>query len=283
MPARLPRTLRRGLPAAALLLAACGGGGNLGVNPPDGSSAVLAGTFLKAGASSRGSDHVFGAVDSVGNGWFADLTGSSRAVFVFGSASNSGQLNGSFAAYAANGSNLGDGTTLQNGSLTGTVATQSGTTTASVKYSNSAFSNSASLVLDQPLPAQVPLATAAGSYSASLGSTAIASTALFSLAGGSYSLGLTASGGVTLSTLSGCALNGTASLDSRYNLYDLHLTGSCSGTTLVLDGQASWLAAGSASPVDGSALAKATLLVELSDFLSSATPQYALALLAPKS
>lgn len=274
--------------AGALLLAACGGGG-ISTGSGGGSSAVLAGTFTKAGASSRGNDggHVFGAVDSVGNGYFADLGGASRAVFVFGSASLNGQLSGNFAAYAANGSNLGDGTTLQQGNLSGSVAAQSGVTSASAKYTNPAFSDTATLVLDQPKPAQVALATAAGTYAVSLGNTAIASSALFNLAGSSYSLSLTAAGAATLSTVSGCStFSGSATPDSSFNLYDLHLSGSCSGISITLDGQATYLAQGSASPLDGSALAAPTLAVELSDFISSGnagrSPQYALVLLAPK-
>lgn len=285
---------RLGLPlAGALMLAACGGNNGIGGTSGSsggGSNAVLAGTYFKANTSTRQNDsaHVFGAVNSVGNGYFADLAGSSRAVFVFDSASNDGTLSGGYAAYAASGSNLGDGSTLQNGSsgLSGTVSIQSGTTTASVKYSNgvSSLVTTATLVLDQPVLGAVPLATAAGTYSVALGSTAIASTALFNLAGGSYNFGLTTGGGANLSTVSGCSLTGSASLDGTYNIYDLHLSGTCSGNTVVLDGQATYLPAGSASPLDGSTLSTATMAVELSDFLANASsPQYALVLLAPRS
>jgi hypothetical protein len=285
---RLPLPSSPGLLlAATLALAACGS--NHGINTGSssgGSNAVLAGTYTKAGASTRHNDsaHIFGAVNSVGNGWFADLAGSSRAVFVFGSASSNGTLDGTFAAYAANGSNLGDGTTLQSGTLGGSVANQSGTTSASVTYSNSAFSNAATLVLDQPPLGQTALAGAAGTFSVSLGNTAIASTALFNLGGNSYSLSLASGGSASLTTVSGCTFNGTATPDSAFDVYDLHLGGTCSGTTLTLDGQALYLPAGSASPLDGSPLAKATLLVELSDFLvNGSSPQYALVLIAPKS
>jgi hypothetical protein len=289
---RSPSLLSRlGLPlAGALGLAACGGNHNLGVGAPgSGSSAVLAGTFYKPATSTRQNDsaHVFGAVNSVGNGYFADLAGSSRAVFVFNSASSSGTLSGFYAAYAANGSNLGDGTTLQNGAVSGTVATQSGVTSASLKYANpaSSLSTTATLVLDQPALAATPLANAQGSYSASLGAGAIASTALLNLIGSSYSLSLSAGGGATLATTSACgSFSGTASLDSSFDIYDLHLSGNCSGTTVVLDGQASYLPAGSASPLDGSTLGAANLVVELSDFLvNDSSPQYALVLIAPKS
>ncbi len=277
--------------AGSLLLAACGGGGggiNIGTGSSSGgSNAVLAGTYTKPNTSTRTSDSskIFGAVDSLGNGYFADLGGSSRAVFAFASASQNGQLNGNFAAYAANGSNLGNGTALQQGNLGGTVASSSNVTTANVSYSNTAagFTDSATLVLDHPVLAQTSLASAAGTYPATLGNAAIASTALFNLLGQSYTTTIAANGTFTLAT-TGCGnlLSGTAAVDQTYNIYDLHLSGNCSGTTVTLDGLAVYLPAGSASPLDGSTLAQATLLVELSDFLNPGNGR-ALALVATKS
>jgi hypothetical protein len=117
-----------------------------------------------------------------------------------------------------------------------------------------------------------------------IGSGAIASSAL--PLGGNYTATVTASGGFSLVGDSGCTLqgNGTASLDSKYNIYDLHVTGTCSGAAVVLDGVAVYRPAGSASPLDGSALAKDTLVIELSDFISdSGAPTRALVLIAPRT
>jgi len=276
--------------AGGLLLAACGGttvnvgpGGSSG----GGSNAVLAGTYTKANTSTRASDNskVFGAVDSLGNGYFADLGGSSRAVFVFGSASQSGQLNGSFAAYAANGSNLGDGTTLRQGSVSGTVASASGVTTANVNY-NASTSDQAVLVLDHPPQGRAQPATVAGTYTATTGAAAIASTALSVSGTATYTVSISSTGAFGLTSDAGCTLqsNGSASLDPVYNIYDLHVSGTCSGNTVTLDGLAIYLPTGSASPLDGSALTKDTLLVELSDFIAPGSSlSKALVLVAARS
>lgn len=279
------------LAAGCVLLAACGnttvsvGGGSSG----GGSNGVLAGTFTKPATSSRGNDQapVFGAVDSVGNGFLADLTGTSRAVFVFGSASSSGKLNGSFAAYAANGSNLGNGTTLQQGAVSGTVTTSANVTTANATFKNSAsgFQDSANVVLDQPLLARAPLSTVAGQYTVATGSAAIASSSLAT--SGTYTVTVGSAGSFGITSDAGCNLqnSGSAALDANYNILDIHVNGSCPGTGgITLDGLAVYLPAGAKSPLDGSTLAKPALLVEMSDFISnSGAPNKALVLVAQRA
>ena len=284
-----------------LALAACGGGGgsdfDVGSSSGGSSNAVLAGTFSKSGASTRpvptvtNGDSIFGAVDSVGNGFFADLNSNGPAIFGFASASNNGALSGFFAAYAANGSNLGSGLTLQQGTITGTVAiAQSGATQASATFANtsSGFSDSASIVLDKPALTQVPFATSAGNYTASTGTAAIASGAISTSTTAVYHVTLGSNSTVTLTTDGGCVFGGgTAVLDATFNIYILSVPLlSCSGTplatALTLNGLAVYLPKGGKSPLDGSALAADTLMLELDDSETSGTPKYALALLASR-
>jgi hypothetical protein len=273
---------------AAPLLCACGGGGidGVGGSSSGGTNPVLAGTFTAPGASTRGGDNVFGAVATNGNGFLADLNGSSRAIFAFGSASQNSQLAGSFAAYAANGSNLGNGTTLQQGTVSGTVGTQSGVTRAAATFTNSAagFSNDATLVLDHPPLLKATLVTAAGTYKATTGTAAIASSALSTSGGAVYTVTLSSAGALTVMNDAGCSLlnNGSAVPDANYNVYALHLAGTCSATAVTLDGLAVYLPRGSASPLGGGNLAADTLLVELSDFLATGSPRYAMALVATR-
>jgi hypothetical protein len=285
---------------AALFLAACGGGGSdfsVGGSSSGSSNAVLAGTFSKSGASTRpiptvtNGDSIFGAVDSVGNGFFADLNSNGPAIFSFESASNNGVLSGFFAAYAASGSNLGGGLTLQQGTLTGTVSVaQSGATQASATFANtsSGFSNTASIVLDKPALALVPFATSAGNYAASTGTAAVASSALSTSTTATYHVTIGSNGTLALTTDGGCTFGGgTAVLDGTFNIYALTIPlTSCSGvplsTALSLNGLAVYLPKGGTSPLNGSALAADTLMLELDDSENSGTPKYALALLASR-
>lgn len=276
---------------ATLLLCACGGGGidGVGSSSSGGTTPVLAGTFTAPAASTLVGDSVFGAVDTNGNGFLADLNGSSHGIYAFGSASQNGQIvGGTFAAYAANGSNLGDGaTTLQQGQVSGTVATQSGVTRANATFANSAagFSRSATLVLDHPPLVKAALATAAGTYKATTGSGAIASSALSTSGAAVYTVTLSSAGVFTVMNDAGCSLlnNGSAAPDANYNVYALHLAGTCNTTAVTLDGLAVYLPAGSASPLGSGNLAQDTLLVELSDFLANTgSPRYALALVGTR-
>ncbi|MFI4978868.1 MAG: hypothetical protein ACHQIO_00820 [Nevskiales bacterium] len=227
----------------------------------------------------------------VGHGFFADFNGNGPAIFGFQPASNNGALSGFFAAYAANGSNLGGGLTLQQGTLTGTVAiAQSGATQASATFANtsSGFSDTASIVLDKPALAPVPFATSAGNYAASTGTSAIASSAISTSATAVYQVTLNSNGTLALTTDGGCVFGtSTAIPDATFNIYTLSVPLlSCSGTplatALTLNGLAVYLPKGGTSPLNGSVLAADTLMLELDDSETSGTPKYALALLASR-
>ncbi|HWY24547.1 MAG TPA: hypothetical protein VNX47_06490, partial [Nevskia sp.] len=91
-----------------------------------------------------------------------------------------------------------------------------------------------------------------------------------------------------ITSTAGCNLqnSGTATLDSTYNIYDLHVTGTCPGTsgTITLDGLAVYVPSGNASPLDGSPLTTDILVVELSDFIAAGSSlNKALVLVAPRS
>lgn len=270
---------------SAALLAGCNGVTIGGVdNSSGGGNPVLGGTYTVFNASTHGNDQIVGAVDSVGNGFAAEFGPTLRAIYAFNSASQSGMLNGGYAAYAANGSNLGDGSTLRQGALSGTVATQNSVTTASITLTGLP-TPAATVVLDHPPLTQPTLANIAGTYRVVTGSATMTSSALSTSGSATYTITVDVAGTFTLTSDAGCNLsNGTASLDSTFDALALHVTGTCSATGLSLDGVAVFLRAGTPSPLGGGNLAFDSLLLELSDFIvNTSSPRYALALLAGKA
>ncbi|MDR3418887.1 MAG: hypothetical protein P4L83_22155 [Nevskia sp.] len=288
---------------ATIWLTACGGSGGSSISGSGssggGPAPVLAGTFTIFGASKHvvtsgsAGDNVFGAVDTVGNGFFADMGSTSPApsIFAFATASSNGAVNGFFHAYAANGGNLGSGTTLVNGLISGTVATVSGNTQASLTYTASSFSNTATLVLDNPPQAKATLAAAAGTYSAPSntplsGISAIASGAWPNASAATYTVTLSGTGSIQVTSSAGCAFTGTATADSTYNTFALSLNApaGCNGNSVTLNGLAIYLPrSGHASPLTGSALTNDALVLELDDSITSLSPQYALAMVATRT
>lgn len=286
---------------AALLLCACGGGGSgpsvvVGSSSSgggsSGSSAVLAGTFTTKGGSTNDGVSVFGAVNSIGNGFFAEF-GSSPAIYSFQPASSNGSLDGFFDAYAANGATLNGGSlTLQNGDITnGTVTTQSnGSVLATATFANTAsgFSTPVSITLDDPQAKPVALSTSQGQYTASYSAgTAITSAGLSTNTSATYVVALDPNSPTFAMTFNGgCGSSGTATPDTTYNVYTLQLSvaANCinNSSVLTLRGIAVYLKAGTASPLTGSALASDTLLVELDDS-QEGTPTRAIALVASRT
>jgi hypothetical protein len=292
--------------AAALLLTACGGGGSgPGVvvggsssgsgSSSGGSTAVLAGTFTTKGGSTNNGVQVFGAANSIGNGFFAEF-GSTPAIYSFQPASSNGTLDGFFDAYAANGATLNGGgsLTLQQGDITdGTVTAQTnGSILATATFANSAsgFSSPVSITLDNPQAKPVALSTSQGQYTASYsGGTAITSPGLSTNTTATYVVALDPNSPTFAMTFNGgCASSGTATPDATYNVYTLELSvaANCinNSSVLTLRGLAVYLKAGSTSPLTGSALGSDTLLVELDDSLSGGgSPTRAIALVAGRT
>ncbi|MDB5973537.1 MAG: hypothetical protein JWR07_297 [Nevskia sp.] len=281
-----------------LVLAACGGGGsdfNVG-SSSGGTGAALQGTFFGyTGNSQRGfaapstqTDSIFGVVASDGSGFFADTQVSgSQAVFSMGVASSTGSsaVNGFFTAYAGNGSNLGDGTTIAlNGNLTGKLTSTSTGTQAALTYSlPSGSNNSTNIVLDTP--ALTVNAIATGTYSAangSAGTATVASAAISANTADTYTISFNTATSFTIANVSGCNFSGTATADGTFNILHLTASGSCPGSgTITLNGLASYLAANGHSPLGG-LLAKNSLVLELDDSRIGNPPKYALALVAAK-
>jgi hypothetical protein len=285
---------------ASLLLSACGGNTSLGIGAGSSSggsiSPVLAGTFTgKVAASQRTVDSstidtVFGAVDSAGNAFFADMSsGTNQAIFSFGSATDTskGQISGFFTAYAANGSNLGNGATIvQNtgtNGVSGTVSSQSTGIQANLTFAapTSSFSNAVKLVLDNPALAPVTVASAAGTYKATVGSSAISTS---TNAADTYTVTLRADGTFTITDTSGCTFNQTSAVtaDAVVDALELHASGSCPGNSgsITLSGLAVYLPNGANSPLGGKLTAPA-LLLELDDHnINSSGPKNAFALVA---
>jgi hypothetical protein len=295
------RTLLIG--ACPLVLAACGGNDTISVGGggSSGGSSAFHGTFFGYSGNSTlifpttpaRTDLVFGVAASDGRGFFADTqTPDSQAIFNLSTSSSTGgsSVGGSFNAYAAAGSALGDDTTIAlGGGLSGTLSsTTSGITQAALTLSYpSGYSNSASIILDNP--ALTPTAVQTGSYVATAGAgngaAAIASAALSSNTGDVYTVSFTSATSFNLSSASGCSFVGsTAVADGTYNIYLLSgVTGTCPGTsTIALSGLASFLPASGHSPIGG-ALAQNTLVLELDDSQSNnGTSRYALALVATR-
>jgi len=296
------RTLLIG--ACPLVLAACGGNDTISVggggSSGSGGSSAFHGTFFGYSGNSAlifpttpaRTDLVFGVVASDGRGFFADTqTPDSQAIFNLSTSSSStgsSSVGGSFNAYAATGSALGDDTTIAlDGGLSGTLSSStSGIIQAALTLSYpSGYSNSASIILDHP--AVTPTAIQTGSYiataSAGNGAAAIASAALSSNTGDVYTVSFTSATSFNLSSASGCSFAGSTTIaDGTYNIYLLSgVIGTCPGSgTITLSGLASFLPASGHSPIGG-ALAQNTLVLELDDSQSNnGTSRYALALVA---
>ncbi len=286
--------------ACPIVLAACGGNDTISVggggSSGSGGSSAFHGTFFGYSGNSElifpttpaRTDLVFGVLASDGRGFFADTqTPDSQAIFNLSTTSSTGSsvVSGSFDAYTAAQSALGDGTTIAlGGGLSGTLSsTTSGITEAALTLSYpSGYSNSASIILDNP--ALTPTAIQTGSYVATAGAAAIASAALSSNVTDTYTVSFTSATSFNLSSASGCSFAGSTTIaDGTYNIYLLSgVTGTCPGTsTIILSGLASFLpASGGHSPLGG-ALAQNTLVLELDDSQSSnGTSKYALALVA---
>ena len=290
------RTLLIGL--STVVAAACGGTTiSVGGGSSSGStSTTLAGTFFGYTGTSQRSfpaastpkDSIFGVVASDGSGFFADTqTAGHQAIFSMGAASSTGSsaISGFFNAYAANGSDLGNGTTIAtspDGGLTGTLSSTSTGTQAALNYAfPDGYSNAASIILDTPALAQTTIAAA--TYSAGNGSTgtaAVATTAISANASDIYTVNLNSATSFTVSTAGGCNFSGTVSPDTTLNIYHLDASGTCPGTiTLNLTGLASFLPASGHSPLGG-VLAKNTAVLELDDSESGNAPKYAFAVVA---
>jgi hypothetical protein len=294
------RTLLIGV--SPVVVAACGGTTiSVGGGSSSGStSTTLAGTFFGYTGTSRRSipaippstaieeNPIFGVVASDGSGFFADTqTAGHQAIFSMGTASSTGSsaISGFFNAYAANGSNLGDGTTIAaspDGGLTGTLSSTTTGTQAALNYAfPDGYSNAANIILDTPALAQSTIATA--TYSASNGSTGtatVATTAISTNANDTYTVNFNSATSFTVSTAGGCNFSGSVSPDTTLDIYHLSAFGTCPGTiTLNLTGLASLLPANGHSPLGGT-LAKNTLVLELDDSESGNAPKYAFALVA---
>lgn len=283
-----------------LFLSACGGNTSLGYGTGSssggsGGSALIGTFFGYSGNSTRSipghstADLVFGLADANGHGFMADMqsTLGSDAIFALQPASNNGSVSGFFNAYAANGSNLGDGSTLGSGTLSGTVAQ------LKLAYTSN-FSNGANIIVDSPVLTPVAASVVAGGSGSATykggsgisGTAAIASTALSSSSTDVYTVGFTASStsNFTLTSVSGCSFAGSATPDSSYDIFHLTVSGSCPGnSSIVLSGLASYLPAKGHSPLGGT-LSTDTLIVELDDSTTatSAGTKYALALIASR-
>jgi len=285
-----------------VFVAACGGttisvGGG---SSSGGTSTTLAGTFFgNSGTSQRSipamppstaieDDPIFGVVASDGSGFFTDTqTAGRQAIFSMGTASSTGSsaVSGFFNAYAANGSDLGDGTTIAtspDGGLTGTLSSTSTATQAALNYAfPDGYSNAASIILDTPALAQTAIATA--TYSATngtAGTTAVATTAISTNAGDTYTVNFNSATSFTVSTAGGCSFSGTANADATLNIYHLDASGGCNGISIPnLTGLASFLPINGHSPLGG-VLTKNTLVLELDDSESGNAPKYALAVVA---
>ena len=290
------RTLLIGV--SPVVVAACGGNASIGAvgSSSGGGSTTLQGTFFgytgnsqRSFPSSTQQDTIFGVVASDGSGFFADTQSSGRqAIFSMGTASSTGSssVTGFFTAYAASGSNLGDGTLIATSTsgLTGTLSSTSSGTQAALNYAfPDGYSNAANIVLDNPALSKTAIAAATYAAGSSIGgSAAVATSAISTNAADVYTLSFNSSTSFTLSSAGGCNFtSNSATADANVNVYLLSgVSGSCPGTgTITLSGLASYLPKGGHSPLGG-ALANNAVVLELDDSESGSTPKYALSLVA---